>query len=68
VAEVRRRRRVQGIPHLGVRQWEQDLERANEIVIDGPRLLIFSLYAVRHDADRVGDQLARMLRRAGWSG
>lgn len=59
---------VHGIPHLGVQQWEQDLERANEIVIEGPRLLIFSSYAIRHEPDRVGDQFVRLLCRGGWTG
>jgi hypothetical protein len=36
---------IHGIPHIRVAQWESDLERANEIVIAGPRLLIFSSYA-----------------------
>jgi len=59
---------IHGIPHLQVVQWESDLERANEIVIEGPRLLIFSSYATRHESDRVGHQLARLLRRGGWTG
>ena len=33
---------INGIPHLAVLQWDQDLMRANEIVIRGPRLIIFS--------------------------
>ena len=36
---------IHGIPHLAVMQWESDLERANEITIAGPRLLVFSSYA-----------------------
>lgn len=59
---------VHGIPHIRVLQWEADLERANEISIGGPRLLVFSSYAVRHQYLRVGDQLIRMLRRGGWPG
>jgi hypothetical protein len=59
---------IHGIPHLAVAQWESDLERANEITIAGPRLLIFSSYAVRRQSDRVGDQLERLLRREGWRG
>lgn len=59
---------IHGIPHLRVLQWESDLERANEIVIEGPRLLIFSSYAARHEQDRVGAQLLRLLRRGGWNG
>jgi hypothetical protein len=57
---------IHGVPHIRVLQWEADLERANEISIGGPRLLIFSSYAVRHQQDRVGGQLMRMLRRGGW--
>jgi hypothetical protein len=59
---------IHGIPHLDVSQWEGDLERANEITIAGPRLLIFSSYAVRRQQERVGDQLSRLLRRGGWRG
>lgn len=43
---------IHGIPHLAVRHWEQDLARANEIVIQGARLLVFSSYAVRHEPAR----------------
>lgn len=59
---------IHGIPHIRVLQWESDLERANEISIAGPRLLVFSSYAVRHQQVRVGSQLVRMLRRGGWRG
>jgi hypothetical protein len=59
---------IHGIPHIRVTQWESDLERANEIVIAGPRLLVFSSYAVRRQQPRVGDQFVRMLRRGGWRG
>lgn len=58
---------IHGIPHLAVEQWDSDLDRANEVVIGDKRLLIFSSYGVRHKADRVGDQLTRMFRRAGWT-
>lgn len=59
---------IHGIPHIRVLNWESDLERANEIVIQGTRMLIFSSYAIRHQSDRVRDQLVRMLRSGGWSG
>lgn len=59
---------IHGIPHLAVQQWESDLARANEISLAGPRLLVFSSYAVRHEQPRVGDQLDRLLRRGGWPG
>lgn len=50
---------VHGIPHLAVRRWNDDLHRANEIVIAGERLLTFSSYAVRRQQDAVVDQLRR---------
>src|SRR5262245_3064138 len=59
---------IHGMPHLRVPQWESDLERANEVMIVGLRLLVFSSYAVRRQQSRVGDQLVRMLRRGGWRG
>lgn len=58
---------VHGIPHLRIIKWEADLERANEIVIAGPRLLIFSSYATRRQQERVGRQLVQLLRRGGWN-
>ena len=58
---------IHGMPHMAVRQWDADLERANEIVIGDKRLLIFSSFGVRHRSDRVGDQMVRMLVAAGWT-
>jgi hypothetical protein len=57
---------IQGLPHMAVSQWDADLDRQNEIVILGPRLLFFTSYAVRHLAARVGNQLERALIRGGW--
>ncbi len=59
---------IHGIPHHAVRQWDADLRRANEIVIGGDRLLIFSSYAIRHEQVAVADQLFRMARACGWTG
>lgn len=59
---------IHGLPHLGVLNWTADLFRANEVVIAGPRLLIFTSYAVRHEQEVVLDQLVRALRSGGWSG
>ncbi len=59
---------VHGIPHLAVEQWSADLERANEVVISGERLLIFSSYTVRREQRAVADQLVRMARAVGWEG
>ena len=57
---------IHGIPHLAVQQWETDLRRANELVIGGSHLLIFSSFAVRHQSARVIDQVERLLRARGW--
>ncbi len=62
------RAEVHGIPHLAVRNWDRDLERQNEISIDGSGLLVFSSYAIRRQPQLVGDQLVRMLRSRGWQG
>ena len=59
---------VHGIPHLEVVKWDDDLDRANDIVATGPRLLIFSSFAIRHRQDRVAEQIGRLLRRGGWRG
>lgn len=57
---------IHGMPHLEVRNWDADLDRHNELNIDGRRLLQFCSYAVRHQSERVGEQLERALRRGGW--
>jgi len=59
---------IHGIPHSWVPQWDADLARANEVALAGPRLLVFSSYAVRRQQARVADQLVRLLRRGGWPG
>ncbi len=59
---------IHGLPHHGVVQWSQDLVRANEVVIAGPRLLVFTSYVVRHEPGVVLDQLVRALRSGGWHG
>lgn len=53
---------VHGIPHLGVQQWDADVMRQNEIVIAGPRLLVFTSFAVRYLQRLVGDQMMRFVR------
>lgn len=59
---------VHGIAHSFAEQWDFDIDRTNEITLAGPRLLVFTSYAVRRTPERVGDQLVRLLRRGGWSG
>jgi very-short-patch-repair endonuclease len=51
---------IHGIPHLEVGNWDADLVRANEIVITGRRLVIFSSYAIRQEPGLVADQLMRL--------
>jgi len=53
---------VHGVPHMSIRQWDDDLNRQNEITIAGPRLLVFSSFAVRHLESKVVDQLVRFAR------
>lgn len=58
---------IHGIPHLEVRNWDADLDRHNELSIDGRRLVQFTSYTVRHLPWRVGDQLERGLIRGGFT-
>lgn len=58
---------IHGLQHLEVRNWDADLDRHNELTVDGRRVLQFTSYAVRRLPERVGDQVERGLRRAGWS-
>lgn len=53
---------------MRVRRWDADCLRQNEVVIEGPRLLVCTSYAVRHQDRVVADQTRRLLRRAGWTG
>jgi len=57
---------IHGIPHSWAAQWDADIDRSNEITLQGPRLLIFTSYAIRRSPERVGDQLTRLLERGGW--
>lgn len=54
---------VHGTQHQQVGQWDADLARGNEIVIDGRRLLVFTSYAIRHQPEVVADQLRRVVER-----
>lgn len=57
---------IHGIPHMEVVAWDADIDRNNEIVIAGKRLIIFTSYAIRRRQERVGDQLLRMLISGGF--
>jgi very-short-patch-repair endonuclease len=57
---------VDGIPHLDVLNWDADLDRANEIAINGRTLLRFTSFAVRHNPHAVAEVLTRGLVSRGW--
>lgn len=59
---------IDGMPHMRVRDWEADLDRMNEIVIDHRTLLRFTSYAVRHRPADVGRTVTRALLSRGWTG
>lgn len=60
------RTEIHGIPHHNITRWDEDLMRLNDISIEGAGLLVFSSYATRHLAVRVGRQLVRMFQSRGW--
>ena len=53
---------VDGAVHLLPRRYWDDMDRANELVIDGSTVLRFATYALRAHPERVADQLRRALR------
>ncbi len=59
IAELNLAIEVHGIPHLAVAQWSDDLHRANDVVIDGRRVLAFSSFSIRREPGRVIEQLVR---------
>ncbi len=53
---------VDGAVHLLPRRYWDDMERANELVLDGRIMLRFAAFAVRQHPDEVAEQLRRALR------
>jgi hypothetical protein len=51
---------IDGRGHLEIDTWTDDLDRQNEVVIDGRPVLRYPSAIVRLDGDRVVDQLIRM--------
>jgi hypothetical protein len=51
---------IDGRGHIEVTKWTDDLDRQNEVVIDGHPVLRFPSLIVRLNPDRVVDQLSRM--------
>jgi hypothetical protein len=60
---------VDGLGHLLVSQWVDDVDRANELVIsDGGRHLRIVGFLLLEQEARVVDQLRRALQAGGWPG
>ena len=58
---------LDGLAHMWVTQWVEDLQRTNELEIRGPgRRLRFPGHLLLEDSDRVLDQLRRALTAGGW--
>ncbi|AWB91405.1 hypothetical protein [Aeromicrobium chenweiae] len=64
--ELRLAVEVHGAQHQQIGQWDADVVRGNDVVIDGRRLLIFTSYAIRHTPALVAEQLTRMFTVLGW--
>ena len=52
---------IEGRHHFEVLNWDNDLDRHNEITAEGRRLLHFTSFTIRHRQDRVGDILTRAI-------
>ena len=57
---------IQGVHHFEVIQRERDLDRQNDLVVEGESLLQFTSFAVRHRGAHVVGTLRRALYRRGW--
>jgi hypothetical protein len=58
---------VHGLPHREVENWDADVTRANDVIIEGRPHLTFTSYAVRHGRLAVADQLQRMAAARDWA-
>lgn len=59
---------IEGVHHFAVEQREADLDRLNELTIDGEDVLLFTSFAIRHRPAKVGLLLMRALVARGWTG
>lgn len=59
---------IDGAAHMRVRNWWADLDRANELTLDGRRLLRFPAVALRVRPARVLEHVRRGLWLGGWRG
>jgi very-short-patch-repair endonuclease len=55
---------IDGRWHMSVSAWWADMQRDNELTVDGYRVLRFPAFAVRESPSEVAAQLARALRQA----
>lgn len=53
---------IDGSAHLLASNWWADLDRQNEITLDGRRILRFPSYVIREQPQRFVDQMTRALR------
>jgi hypothetical protein len=65
-AEYRLTVEIQGVHHFEVRQREEDLDRQNDLVVEGESLLQFTSFALRHREAVVVGTLRRALYKRGW--
>ena len=55
---------IDGRWHMDVRAWWADMQRDNELIVDGYRVLRFPAFVVRDNPEVVAAQIAQALRRA----
>lgn len=57
---------IEGTHHFRVDQRERDLDRLNDLVVEGESVLLFTSFAVRHRKRVVAETLRRALCHRGW--
>jgi len=56
---------IDGRYHMDARTWWADMQRDNDLTIDGYRVLRFPAFVVRDNPEAVAGQIAQALRQAG---
>jgi len=56
---------IDGRWHMEIRAWWADMQRDNELTVDGYRVLRFPAFVVRDTPELVAMLIARALNRAG---
>jgi Protein of unknown function (DUF559) len=57
---------IDGGQHTEAREWWADMQRQNAMSVNGDRVLRFPAWALRHDPDRVIEQVRAALIAGGW--